>query len=168
MRLPKMNWLFRFKKVHGWNTKRGSSISPWIVRENPMAVWKEGAWGVVRCWSLIRPRASSTQGLGAQTSILSSSTSNPLNHLRQFLHCKPPFSLSNVPAYVSMNTYCGPVVYRGQVWRDRVESTPRLHFNHSDANCPGSGERGEAADEAAGRRKVALENVPTVCGGMSV
>lgn len=26
--LPKMNWLFRFKKVHGWNTKRGSSISP--------------------------------------------------------------------------------------------------------------------------------------------
>lgn len=42
MPLPKMNWLFRFKKVHGWNTKRGSSISPWIVRENPVAVWK---WG---------------------------------------------------------------------------------------------------------------------------
>ena len=104
LRLPKMNWLFRFKKVHGWNTKRGSSISPWIVRENPVAVWREGrrgeerggeakgrgGWGCV-VGSLIRPWASSTQGLGAQTSILSSSTSNPLNHLRQFLHCKPPF-----------------------------------------------------------------------------
>lgn len=42
---PKMNWLFRFKKVHGWNTKRGSSISPWIVRENPVAVWREGRRG---------------------------------------------------------------------------------------------------------------------------
>lgn len=46
--LPEMNWLFRFKKVHGWNTKRGSSISPWIVRENPMAVWREGC--VVGLW----------------------------------------------------------------------------------------------------------------------
>lgn len=91
MPLPKMNWLFRFKKVHGWNTKRGSSISHWIVRENPVAMWKEGEGVGLRCWSLIRPWASSTRGLAAKTSILSSSTSNPLNHLRQFLHCKPNF-----------------------------------------------------------------------------
>lgn len=50
---PKMNWLFRFKKVHGWNTKRGSSISPWIVKENPMAVGSKGGAGegcVVGLW----------------------------------------------------------------------------------------------------------------------
>lgn len=113
--LPKMNWLFRFKKVHGWNTKRGSSISPRIVRENPMAVWRrEDAEKGVRCWSLIRPWASSTQGLAAQTSILSSSTSNPLNHLRQFFHCKPPykyFPYQMCQHYVSMNTYCNWAVH---------------------------------------------------------
>lgn len=65
MCLPKMNWLLRFKTVHGWNTERGSSISPWIVRENPMALWKAGARGGVCCWSLIRPWASSTQELAA-------------------------------------------------------------------------------------------------------
>lgn len=105
-------WLFRFKKVHGWNTKRGSSISLWIVRENPMAVRRGGEGGGGRCWSLIRPWASFTQGLAAQTSILSSSTSNPLNLLRQF--SKPPFkrfSLSNAPAYASMNTYGSSAVY---------------------------------------------------------
>lgn len=45
--------------------------------------WRVGGRG---CWSLIRPWASSTQELAAQTSI----RSPPLNHLRQFLHCKPP------------------------------------------------------------------------------
>lgn len=102
LHLPKMNWLFRFKKVHGWNTKRGSSISPWIVRENPMAVWSKGGRGAVRCWSLIRPWASSTQGLAAQTSIRSS----PLNHLRQFLHCKPPLKDFLIKcAYICVNEH---------------------------------------------------------------
>lgn len=45
LRLPKMNWLFRFKKVHGWNTKRSSSIRPWIVRENPTTVWSNRGGG---------------------------------------------------------------------------------------------------------------------------
>lgn len=91
---PEMNWLFRFKKVHGWNTKRGSSISPLNSGRKSCACVEGkrerergggGMWGC--CWSLIRPWASSA---AAQTSTLSSlsSPSNHLNHLSQFLHSK--------------------------------------------------------------------------------
>lgn len=56
--LPKMNWLFRFKKVHDWNTKRGSSISPLNSGRKILRLCGGGTGGSgeVCCWSLIRPR----------------------------------------------------------------------------------------------------------------
>lgn len=175
LHLPKMNWLFRFKKVHGWNTKRGSSISPWIVRENPMAVRRDGGvCGGLRCWSLIRPWASSTQGLAVQTSILSSSTSNPLNHLRQFLHCKA--SLEKIffikCASVCVNEHllqldCLLCKTPTRQKRTRGVSNGSLKTNIKAAlpsfRCKVSAVQwvsdwlSEAADEAVGRKRGALE-----------